>query len=202
MKSIVSCKLQSSGYGRRNEDTSYHWWGFTSRKIGEAEGKQRGDREVPGPPASLLTALSGNLPHLSNLHGVCTIRHKRRLDIERTVLNRGTWTKNARCVKWRHMLGAFHLWCVPLCALSAITSNGNSSLCLSRGSKKRVSFKNIEEELSGQFLKGFWLDFLYPPVNLRGSRPEKDLQADKHIRIKVSDSSSGPWTCASRSLLK
>lgn len=55
-----------------------------------------------------------------------------------------------------------------------------------------MSLKNIEDELQGQFLKGLWLDFLNPAMNLRVRRPEKDQQANKHTRMRMSDSKAGP----------
>lgn len=48
MKSIVSCKLQSPGYGNKMK-TQVTIEGLSqASNIGEAEGKQRGDREAEG----------------------------------------------------------------------------------------------------------------------------------------------------------
>lgn len=60
------------------------------------------------------------------------------------------------------------------------------------GGKRRLSLKNTEDEIQGQFLKGLWLDFLSLAMSLRDRKPEKDQQANKHTRTRMSDSKAGP----------
>lgn len=87
MKSIVSCKLQSPGYGNKMKTQVTIDGRSQAGNIGEAEGKQKGDREVEG------TQLCSH-PLSQGIHHVSLIYIKSAIsdtgyspDIERTVLN-------------------------------------------------------------------------------------------------------------------
>ena len=71
-------------------------------------------------PSFVPAALPGNWPGLSNLNQVCVTRHKLSLDIERTVLNKAVWTKNAGSIKQINMFGAFDIFFVhaPVCVIN------------------------------------------------------------------------------------